>query len=163
MAIKSLPSSIWTNPLLFIATGFGLGSLPYAPGTWGTLAAIPIYLLLHDIPLWLYGIFLAVSFTVGVFVCDYCQKVFEVPDHPGIVWDEMVGYWLTMFAVPYTWTWLIAGFILFRLFDIWKPWPIKLCESKIKHGGLSIMLDDIVAAIYAAIILQLIIFIVGLF
>lgn len=156
---KPLPSSIWINPLHFLATGFGLGSLPGAPGTWGTLAAIPIYFLLHDLNLWLYAAFVIASFVFGVFLCQHCEKAFGQADHPGIVWDEMVGLWMTLFAVPFSWTWMIVGFVLFRIFDIFKPWPIHLAEKNIPHGGLAVMLDDVIAAIYAGLILQVIVFI----
>jgi len=148
------PSSIWRNPVHFLAFGFGSGAVPVAPGTFGTLVAVPLYWLLAGYPLWLYLPVTVLLFAVGIWLCDVTSRDLGVHDHSGIVWDEIVGYLLTMTALPRTVTWAIAGFVLFRLFDIWKPWPIRWADRRIT-GGLGIMLDDILAGIYALLLLQI--------
>jgi len=131
----------------FLALGFASGLLPKAPGTWGTLASIPIYCLLAQLSLPIYMVTVISLTIIGVFICEIAANDFSELDPPSIVWDEFCGFWITMMWLPYTWTWILAGFILFRVFDIWKPWPIKIVEKKCR-GGLGIMLDDVVAAIY---------------
>lgn len=145
--------NIWRNPIYFLAFGFGSGKLPFAPGTWGTLAAIPIYLVIQDIPLSLYLLILALACIFGILLCDVTEKAIGVHDHPGIVWDEICGYLLTMFAAPLGWPWVVMGFIFFRIFDIWKPWPIGWLDKKVA-GGLGVMVDDLVAGVYAWIVLE---------
>jgi phosphatidylglycerophosphatase A len=143
-----------SKPEHFFAFGFGSGLAPKAPGTFGTLAAVPIFLLIQPLSWPLYLSWLLVAFALGVYWCDRSSKALGVHDHGGIVWDEMVGYWLTMFLAPAGWLWMLVGFLLFRLFDIVKPWPIGWLDRQVK-GGLGIMIDDIVAALYAWICLQL--------
>ncbi|MRI32804.1 phosphatidylglycerophosphatase A [Endozoicomonas sp. OPT23] len=147
--------SVWKNPVHFLAFGLGSGLAPKAPGTFGTLAAIPFYLLFQYLPLWNFGLVILVSMVLGVWLCEQTSKDLGVHDHPGIVWDEFVGYWITMFAAPAGWMWVIIGFVLFRIFDIWKPWPISFLDKKV-HGGLGIMIDDVVAGVFALVSLQLI-------
>lgn len=143
------------HPVQCLAFGFGAGLAPKAPGTFGTLVAIPFYWLMQDLSLLSYlGVVLA-SFVVGIYFCDVAAKAQQTHDHPGIVWDEMVGYWLTMTFAPAGWLWVFIGFALFRLFDIVKPWPIGWLDRRVR-GGFGIMLDDILAAVYAALCLQLI-------
>jgi len=142
------------NPLQLLAFGFGSGLAPKAPGTAGTLAAVPLYLLLGLLPLPWYLLVLIAAFGVGIHVCGYTARALGVHDHGGIVWDEFVGYWLTMVAAPPGWLWPIVGFVLFRLFDIWKPFPISWLDRHIK-GGLGIMLDDALAGSFAWLCLQL--------
>jgi len=142
------------DPVNFVALGFGSGLSKVAPGTMGTLVAIPLYLLLQPLALGDYiAVVVAIS-LVGIWLCDRAAKTLGVHDHPGIVWDEIAGYLLTMVAAPPGWQWVVLGFCLFRLFDIWKPWPIKVIDRKVE-GGLGIMLDDIVAALFAWGLLQL--------
>ena len=141
------------NPLHLLSLGFGSGLSPFAPGTCGTLAAIPLYLLLAQLPFWYYLAAVAVAFAIGVYLCGYTSKALGEHDHGGIVWDEFVGFWITMIAVPVTWQWVLAGFVLFRLFDIAKPWPVRVADAKMK-GGFGIMFDDVLAALYALIVLQ---------
>lgn len=150
-------NSVWKNPIHFLAAGFGSGLLPKMPGTWGTVAAVPIYLLLAKLSFPIYLLILLIIFLAGIWLCDVTAKDWGLHDHPVIVWDEIAGYLLTMLAVPNEWTWIAVGFILFRVFDIWKPWPIKWLDQKIK-GGLGIMLDDMAAAFFSWIILQLLVF-----
>ena len=147
------PASVWRNPIHFLAFGLGSGAAPVAPGTFGTLAAVPFYLLLHQLALLPYLLTVSVLALLGVWLCHVTSRDLGVHDHGGIVWDEMVGYWLTMAAAPAGWLWLALGFALFRLFDIWKPWPIRWADRQI-HGGLGIMFDDILAAAYAWLCLQ---------
>lgn len=101
-----------------------------------------------------YLLVVAVLFAFGVWCCDVCARELGVHDHPGIVWDEVVGYLLVMVAVPRTLVFVVAGFILFRIFDILKPWPIRWVDNRI-HGGIGIMLDDVLAAVFAGLVLQL--------
>lgn len=145
---------LFANPNHFFAFGFGSGLAPKAPGTFGTLAAVPIYWLIQDLSWPLYLSWLLVTFALGVLWCDRSSKALGVHDHGGIVWDEFVGYWITMFMAPAGWLWMLLGFVLFRLFDIVKPWPIRWLDQKV-HGGFGIMLDDLVAGIFAAVCLQL--------
>lgn len=147
--------SVWTNPIHFLAFGFGSGLSKFAPGTCGTLVAIPLYLLIQDLPLLYYSLILLVATLIGVWLCDVTEKAIGIHDYSGIVWDEICGYGLTMLAAPKGWLWVILGFFLFRLFDIWKPWPIDWIDRKVK-GGLGVMVDDLMAAVYAWIVLQLI-------
>ena len=152
---NNVPGSIWTNPVHFLAFGLGSGSAPCAPGTFGTAAAIPVYLLLVHFLAWpVYAIVVVVMFVFGVWLCDRTERDIGVHDHSGIVWDEIVGFLLTMTALPRSGLWVIAGFCLFRLFDIWKPWPVRQADRHIK-GGLGIMLDDILAALYALLVLHI--------
>lgn len=145
----------WNNHWVhFLAFGFGSGAAPKAPGTFGTLAAIPVYLLLAQLPLIPYLAVIVISFLLGVYLCGQASKDMGVHDHGGIVWDEFVGFWITMIALPLHWAWIIAGFVLFRLFDILKPFPIGWLDKRV-HGGLGIMIDDVIAGIFALVILQL--------
>ncbi|WP_058534579.1 phosphatidylglycerophosphatase A family protein [Legionella saoudiensis] len=150
----NLANRVWQDPIYFIAFGFGTGLMPKAPGTWGTLAAIPVYLLLMHCNPAIYLILTALAFILGVWVSDKVSKELGVHDYKGIVWDEVVGYLLTMFMAPHGFKWMLCGFILFRIFDIWKPQPIGYIDEKVK-GGMGIMLDDVLAAIPAWIIMQL--------
>src|SRR5690554_7008550 len=131
-----------TNPNHFFAFGFGSGLMRRAPGTFGTLAAIPIFWLIQDLSWPLYVLWLLVTFALGVYWCDKSSRALGVHDHPGIVWDEMVGYWLTMVLAPPGWYWMLAGFVLFRLFDIAKPWPISYAVCCVKEK-IGIMIDDV--------------------
>lgn len=146
-----------SNPVHFLAFGFGSGLAPKAPGTFGTLAAIPLYLLLSRLSLPMYVAVLALASLLGVWLCGKTAKDLKTHDHPGIVWDEFCGYWLTMLATPADWFWIITGFILFRLFDIWKPWPVSLADRRVP-GGTGIMLDDLIAGLYALMVMQVIVF-----
>lgn len=142
------------NPWHLLAIGFGSGLSPIVPGTMGTLAAIPFYLLLVQLPLPLYLVALVVACIVGVKICQVTSDDMGVHDHGSIVWDEFAGFWITMLVVPvlnlsaYDWKWLLTGFVLFRFFDMVKPWPIGWLDKRV-HGGLGIMLDDIVAGVMA--------------
>lgn len=147
------------DPVQCLAFGFGSGLAPKAPGTFGTVVAIPFYWFMQDWPLFAYLALVVASFAVGVYLCDVAAKAQETHDHPGIVWDEIVGYWLTMTLAPSGWHWILIGFCLFRFFDILKPWPIGWVDRRVR-GGFGIMIDDILAAIYAGLCLQVIVYLV---
>ena len=154
---KKLTINDLKQPINFLALGFGSGLAPKAPGTFGTLMAVPLYLLLQPLELKAYILAVLIVSIVGIFICDYSAKQLGVHDHPGIVWDEFAGFFITMTAVPFEWYWLLIGFILFRFFDIVKPWPIKVIDFRLK-GGLGIMLDDVIAGVFSAIVLHTIIY-----
>lgn len=143
------------NPLHLLAFGFGSGLAPRAPGTFGTLVGIPLYLLLQDLALPVYlGLVLA-GFLAGIGICGRTSRDLGVHDHGGIVWDEIIGYLLTMTLAPAGWTWVLIGFLLFRFFDILKPWPIRWLDRRVP-GGFGIMLDDLLAGVYAGLLMLLI-------
>lgn len=146
-----------SNPIHFLALGFGSGLIKPAPGTWGTLSAVPLYLglmmLMSSSSLLYFGV-IVVSFIVGVYLCGQTAKDVGVHDHGAIVWDEIVGFFITMSFVPMTWSNVILGFVLFRIFDILKPWPIKLLDQHV-HGGFGIMVDDVLAGVFACVLLVL--------
>ncbi len=142
------------RPTCFLGLGFGSGLAPVAPGTFGTVAAIPIYLLMQNLSLMMYVSLTVLAFIAGIWICQLSADWIGKADPSAVVWDEIVGYLITMIAAPTGWLWIVTGFILFRLFDILKPWPISLADREI-HGGLGIMVDDVIAGIFAAITLQL--------
>ena len=151
--IADLNRKVLTNPVHFLAFGFGSGLAPVAPGTFGTLAAIPIFLLMQNLSLAIYLLITAIVCIVGIWICGKSSDMLGVHDHSGIVWDEFAGYFITMIAAPAGWLWIIIGFALFRLFDIWKPWPISVLDKQV-HGGLGIMVDDILAGVFALVGVQ---------
>ncbi|MCB1701336.1 MAG: phosphatidylglycerophosphatase A [Halioglobus sp.] len=136
------------SPVQFFAFGFGSGLSPWAPGTAGTLVAVPLYWLIDDWSLLWYSVFVVTAALLGIWICGAASRELKVHDHPGIVWDEFVGYWITLWAMPVDWVWMLAGFVVFRVFDIVKPWPISHLDRKVK-GGFGIMIDDIFAGVMA--------------
>lgn len=149
-----VPVKFLLNPAHCLSLGFGSGLAPKMPGTMGTLIGVVLFILLPVLDWKIYIGIVSLAFIVGVFLCDYTAKALNVHDHPGIVWDEIVGYFITMFMVPKSWLWILVGFVLFRIFDILKPWPISLADKKV-HGGFGIMLDDVIAGAFALIIIQI--------
>lgn len=145
---QPLAPTPFRRPVQFLAFGFGSGLSPKAPGTAGTLVAIPLYLLISEWSLPLYSAFVLVTAVLGIWICDAASRQLGVHDHPGIVWDEFVGYWITMWAMPVDWMWIIAGFLVFRVYDIAKPWPVGQLDKKVS-GGFGIMIDDVVAGLMA--------------
>ncbi|WP_318413940.1 phosphatidylglycerophosphatase A [Photobacterium leiognathi] len=142
-----------SNPWHLLATGFGSGLAKYVPGTMGTLAAIPFYLLLAQLPFGWYLVVVLVAALIGVKICTITSGDMKVHDHGSIVWDEFVGFWITMAIAPtVSWQWVLTGFILFRFFDMVKPWPISWLDKHVK-GGFGIMVDDILAGFMAMIAL----------
>lgn len=144
---------VWSNPVHLLAFGFGSGAFPKAPGTAGTALAMLIYILLPPLSPLVYGLALIITFLLGIWICGKAASDLGLHDPGGIVWDEFVGYWVTMFMAPTGWQWALLGFVLFRLLDIFKPWPVKWADKKIE-GGLGIMLDDVLAGIMAALCIQ---------
>lgn len=145
---------ILRHPAHFFAFGFGSGLSPRAPGTAGSLAAIPLYLLLaRFLPLEALLAVVALSFVAGIWFCGVTGQALGAPDHGGMVWDEIVAMWLILAFVPQTALWFGATFLLFRLFDIWKPFPVRYFDRHVK-GGFGVMLDDLLAAGYALAVLK---------
>ena len=158
--IEAKPRPDWCNPLHLLAFGLGSGGVPKAPGTVGTLAAVPLYLLLSSFSLSVYFLTILLMLIFGIWLCGKVSEDLGVHDHGGIVWDEWVGFLITMAWAPSGWLWVLIGFLLFRLFDIWKPWPIGYLDRHLS-GGLGIMLDDVLAGIYSLVLLQVLVHIWG--
>lgn len=142
------------NPVHFLALGFGAGCSPYMPGTAGSVVGVVLYCFLQNLDVFVYAALVLLLSLAGIWLCGRTSRDLGVEDHQAIVWDEIVGYLVTMIAAPPGWLWIAAGFVLFRLFDITKPWPVNWADKRVS-GGLGIMLDDIIAAIYALLILQI--------
>lgn len=147
------PHSLWTNPIHFIACGFGVGAFPFFPGTMATLFAIPLTIMLSHTPLWFYILMCVMLFLIGVYCCGITNKAFGTDDHPAAVIDEIAAFPIVMFLVPITWYFLLMGFCLFRFFDIVKPGPIRWIDKNM-HGGFGVMFDDLLAALCSLIILH---------
>lgn len=142
-----------SSPVHLFSFGFGAGLSPVAPGTAGTLLGIVVYLALVSLGPVFYTLCVMSLFLAGCWACGQTAAALESHDHPGIVIDEIVGYLITMLFVPFSWYWILMGFILFRIFDIWKPWPVSLADRNVA-GGFGIMLDDLLAALYALLCLH---------
>lgn len=140
--------------IIITATWGGAGFSPVASGTVGTLAAIPLYLIMARLPLNLYLATLVPFFFLASWVSGQAETVFGEKDSGKIVIDEVMGYLITMAGVTLSWQSIVAGFFLFRLFDIVKPEPARYCDRQIKNG-YGVVLDDVVAGIYACIALHL--------
>lgn len=143
-----------SHPAHLLSLGFGAGLMPKAPGTFGTLVALPLAALAMVFSVQQQLVLIAALFCLGVYVCHFTGVALGVSDHGAIVWDEIVAMMLVLVFTPTNWLWWIAAFLLFRLFDIWKPFPIRQCDAMVK-GGLGVMLDDILAAAYAILCIQL--------
>ena len=153
---EPLSPRLLLHPVDLLALGFGSGLMPRAPGTAGTVVAIPVFLLVQSLDWPLYLALTALLFVAGIAICRHTARRLGVHDHPGIVWDEIVGYLVTMTLAPAGWPWIVLGFVLFRFFDVLKPWPIRWCDRHV-HGGFGIMLDDLLAGLFAAGVLQLLV------
>lgn len=141
------------HPAHFLALGFGSGLPPKAPGTFGTIAGLPLFYLIAGYSLNVQLAIIAGLFIIGIYFCEVAGKALGVSDHGSIVWDEIVAMMLVLTITPNQWQWWLVAFGLFRLFDIWKPFPIRQCDAKLK-GGFGVMFDDILAAVYAMIVLK---------
>lgn len=141
------------HPAHFFALGFGAGLAKKAPGTFGTLIGMPLFLLIASLNFYTQLAIISVLFLIGIYFCDKTGKALGVADHGGIVWDEIVAIMLVLTITPLQWQWWVTAFALFRLFDIWKPAPIRQCDAKIK-GGFGVMLDDLLAAFYTMMSLK---------
>lgn len=154
--MKGMPLSVslLKSPVHLLALGFGAGLSPKAPGTVGTLVGVAGYAFIEPLGWRAHGLIVLLAALAGIWICGESARRLGVHDHGGIVWDEIVGYWLTMWLAPPGWSWMLAGFVLFRFFDIVKPWPIRVLDRRV-HGGFGIMVDDLVAGVFAALCLQL--------
>ena len=150
--MTALSPRLLRDPVHFLALGFGAGLAPRAPGTAGTLVGVLLDPLLRPLGLELRVLVVALLFGAGVWLCGESARRLGVHDHPGIVWDEVVGYLALMLVAPAGWGWALAGFVVFRFFDIVKPWPIRQLDHGV-GGGLGIMVDDIMAAAWGAVVL----------
>lgn len=148
---------VFTNPIIFLAFGFGSGLAPKAPGTFGTLVSVPLYLLLMNLATISYIVVCCLVSIIGIYICGYTAKALKTHDHPGIVWDEFAGFLITMIGISFSWTNVLIGFILFRIFDIFKPWPISWLDKKVS-GGFGIMIDDIIAGLFSLLALHIILY-----
>ncbi|WP_019556352.1 phosphatidylglycerophosphatase A family protein [Thiomicrorhabdus arctica] len=146
-------SELWSNPVLMLGFGFGSGLLPKGPGTAGTLLGLLLFIPLLLWNEWLAWAVLLLGTLFGSTICGKSSEYLDVHDHGGIVWDEFVGIWLVLILLPeQSFLYWMLAFAMFRLFDIWKPWPILWVDHKVE-GGFGIMLDDILAAIYAVAVI----------
>ena len=150
--MSRLSPRLLRDPVHFVALGFGAGLAPRAPGTAGTLVGVLLDPLLRPLGLELRVLLVALMCGFGVWVCGESARRLGAHDHPAIVWDEIVGYLALMLFLPAGWAWALAGFVVFRFFDIVKPWPIRQLDHGVR-GGLGIMLDDIMAAAWGALVL----------
>lgn len=144
----------WRRPHHWLAYGFGSGLVARAPGTAGTLAAIPLYLLMAPLPLCWYLLALLALTLAGLWACAKTLRELDVHDPGPIVWDEVLGFLLAMTAAPSGWGWIALGFVLFRFFDIVKPWPIRTIDRRVP-GALGVILDDLVAGLMTLGLIQL--------
>ncbi|HEY6986146.1 MAG TPA: phosphatidylglycerophosphatase A [Rhodanobacteraceae bacterium] len=148
--------AILSHPAGWIASGFGAGFSPIASGTVGSAVALIPWLLLRTLTLPLYVLALVVAFAIGVWAAAFVIRKLGVEDPGVVVWDEFVGQWITLLPLvvaPRGWPWIAAAFVLFRIFDVWKPWPASSADRTVK-GGLGAMLDDVIAGVYAGIVLE---------
>ncbi len=163
--VKRPTAKMLLNPIHAISMGFGSGLSVFAPGTIGTLAAIPLYILAAHYIGWSVAepqnfiVLVTLMFAVGCVCAHYTGNALGVTDHGAIVWDEVVGYFVTMFFVPYATlslfelgVWVLIGFFVFRFFDIFKPWPASWVDKNIKNG-FGVMFDDVLAAVFSALVL----------
>lgn len=148
-----LARQVLRDPVHWLAFGLGSGLLPVAPGTWGSLLAVGIYWALPPVPLAIMLPALAVAFLAGCVICGTSARRLGVHDHGGIVFDEVVSMLLVLCVTPRTAGWTLVAFLAFRVFDVVKPWPIREADHRIP-GGLGIMLDDVLAAVYAALVVR---------
>lgn len=147
------PRQLRTSPAFWIASGGGSGLAPIASGTFGSLAALLPWLLLRELPPWAYLLAVLAVFALGVWAAQRVIETMREEDPGVVVIDEFIGLWLTLFLAPPGWLWLLVGFLVFRLFDIWKPWPVRWADRRLK-GGLGTMVDDVLAGAYGFLCLQ---------
>jgi phosphatidylglycerophosphatase A len=144
--------ALLSHPAGWFATGFGAGLAPVAPGTVGSLVALVPYLAMRELSWPFYFSIVALVFALGVVASRVVVARLRTEDPGVVVVDEFVGLWLALAAAPHDWRWVVAGFVLFRLFDIWKPWPVSWADRNI-GGGLGVMLDDALAGVMAGAVL----------
>ena len=153
MRLRADHHQLFAHPANFLALGFGSGLSRFAPGTAGSLVALPLFLCMPKANHFFYLGVLIILFIVGLWCCGKSAKLLGAHDHPAIVWDEIVGMLVTLFMIPLTPLYLLLGFLLFRFFDIVKPWPIGWVDRRVDHG-MGIMLDDVIAGVMAWLVLQ---------
>ena len=153
MRERSLAGQVLCDPVHWIPFGLGAGLLPVAPGTWGSLLAVALFWLAPPLGAAQHLAIVAGGFLLGVWLCGVSARRLGVHDHPGIVFDEVVAMWATLAVVPRQPAWAAMAFIAFRIMDVWKPWPIREADHRI-GGGLGIMLDDVLAAAFAAVVVS---------
>lgn len=144
------------SPIMLLAFGFGSGLSRVAPGTVGTLMAAVLWLFLVQLPTLLYLVAVLLCALLGIYICGEAAKRLNEHDHGGIVWDEFVGLWIALATIPPDWSALMVGVVLFRFFDIAKPWPIRWIDGNV-HGGFGIMIDDVIAGLATLCCIQLIV------
>jgi phosphatidylglycerophosphatase A len=145
------------HPGGWIACGFGSGLSPWAPGTAGSAAALLPWLALRELDAPYYVLVVAIAFAIGAWASNVAIDRLRIADPGAVVCDEFVGQWIALLPLvlaPRGWPWVVVAFGLFRLFDVWKPWPVSWADRRI-HGGVGVMLDDVIAGAYAALILAL--------
>ena len=154
MSSPSLAKIILRSPAGWIASVCGVGLMPRAPGTFGSLAAlVPWWLWLRHQPLSVYLVVLFAGFALGVWASGWVIEKIKIEDPSVVVWDEVIGQWIALMFAPPGLLWLLLGFVLFRIFDIAKPWPVSWADRKL-HGGFGAMFDDVLAGLYALAVLQ---------
>ena len=153
--MTTLPNAkfLFQHPANFFALGFGSGLAPKAPGTVGTLVGLPLFWLISGQSLSIQLSIIALFFVIGIYFCGVAGKNLGVADHGSIVWDEIAAMMLVLALTPFSAAWCFVAFLLFRLFDIWKPFPIRQFDAKLKNG-FGVMFDDLLAAIYAILSLM---------
>ena len=144
----------WQYPVHFLAYGFGTGLAPVAPGTFGTLPALVLFWFMAPLGAGTYAGIVIVMFVAGIFICGQTARDVGATDPGFIVYDEIVGFLVAMYLMPADWRWMAAGFVIYRAFDIWKPWPIHAAEERLGLGS-GIMADDVIAGLYTLAVLQL--------
>jgi phosphatidylglycerophosphatase A len=151
---ENLARTVLTDPVHFLAFGFGTGLAPFAPGTFGSIPGLILFWLTLDFGLYVQLSIAIAMALIGIWICGESARRIGVHDHGGIVWDEIVGMYVTLFLAPVSVAGFVLAFVLFRIMDIVKPWPIRDLDHSMQ-GGLGIMLDDLLAALYAALLLAL--------
>ena len=152
--------AVLAHPAGWIATGFGSGLSPIAPGTVGSAVALLPWLLLREQALTVVVVVIVLAFALGVWASNIVIARLQISDPGSIVWDEFVGQWIALLPLllwSAAWWWIVVGFGLFRLFDVWKPWPVSWADRTVK-GGLGVMLDDVLAGVMAALVLALLLY-----
>ena len=147
--------------ILLFSSGLGTGYIPFASGTWGTALAILFYWPmagLNRLPRdggrpWLYGLIVMAVIVLGTWASTYAESVYKAKDSGKIVIDEIAGFFIAVLFIPWHWGWMLAAFFVFRLFDVWKPWPIDRLQRL--HGGVGVMIDDVLAGAYTCLLLHL--------
>lgn len=150
---------VFSRPDYFLAFGLGSGLSPKAPGTAGSIVGLLLFTPVLFLPIYVQLSIVIACFVFGCWLCDRVAEDMSVKDPVGIVWDEFVGMWIAMLWLP-NWYWLVLAFVLFRIFDILKPWPVSLADKSLS-GGLGIMVDDVLAGVYALAVLQAIAWTIG--